>query len=738
MLMVMTNLMQRPPSAGVTPSPRRTIVVGMAGWSLRHPILAIVGWIALVVLCVLGGNLAGTHKATDTQLTAGEAGRAAQMITAAGLDQNDTESVLISSTSGARLTATGIRGVQAATRTALESLPIVKSVAPPILSADHSLALVSVELVADVDASGDNAPLRTAVAAVGTHYPGLRLETTGPLTINADVDQQVSDDFSSALLLSLPITILILLIAFGALLAAGVPVLLGATSVLAAVGLYAATSHLLPDGGTTAEIILLIGMAVGVDYSLFYLKREREERRHGRTGSQALVIAAATAGHAVVTSGGAVMVAMAGLFLLGDLNFASVATGAIIVVALAVLGSLTVLPAVLGLLGERVDRPRIPLLSRLTLTDRPPRVWPLVLRPALRFPKLTLLIGVAGMLLLAWPATSLHLKNSTEADLPQTLPGVAAYHRLVTAFPGDQSHLSVVAQGPSGAAVVRRVEADISGLPGFGHDPEVSRAGDTFLLTVAIPYDADSDAARDALTSMRDTIVPAATAGQQGVQVAVGGSIAANVDYVDELTTRAPWVFVFVLLMTFLLMTMVFGSVVVGLVTVAANLLSAGAAFGVLALVFQSRWGASLLGFHLSGGVIAWIPVFLFVVLFGLSMDYHVLVISRIKEAADRGVPIREAVRDGITGSASVITSAAAVMIGVFAIFAGLHLVEFKELGVGLGVAVFLDAIVVRILILPAMMSLLGEANWWTPRFLARRLPSKATTAQPVDDGAAH
>ena len=734
--MVMTNLMQREPAAPAAPATKPTFVVGVAGWSLRHPVVAILGWIALVVLCVVGGNLAGMRQASDAQLTAGEAGRAAQMITAAGLEPNDTESVLITSVSGGRLTAGTIRDVETSAKAALRALPIVESVAPPQLSDDGTVALLSVELVADAEnTNDDSAPLRAAMAAVNTHYPGLRLETTGSATINADVNQQISDDFSSALVLSLPITVVILLIAFGALLAAGVPVLLGASSVLAAVGLYTATSHVLPDGGTTAEIILLIGMAVGVDYSLFYLKRDREERRRGRTPAQALTVAAATAGHAVVTSGGAVIVAMAGLFLLGDLNFAGVATGAIIVVALAVLGSLTVLPAVLGLLGERVDRPRIPLLSRLTLSGRPARVWPRLLRPALRFPVLTLIVGVAGMLFLAWPATSLHLKNSTEADLPQNLPGVAAYNRLTTAFPGDQSHLSVAVRGADSATVVRRIEAEISGRPGFGPGPEISRAGDTVLLTVPVPFETDSDQARAALTTMRQSVVPA-VAGEPGVEVAVGGPIAANVDYVHEISSRAPWVFAFVLLMTFLLMTFVFRSVVVGLVSIAANLLSAAAAFGVLALVFQSRWGAELLGFHQSGGVIAWIPVFLFVVLFGLSMDYHVLVISRIKEAADRGVPIRAAVQDGITGSASVITSAAAVMIGVFAIFAGLHLVEFKELGVGLGVAVFLDAIVVRILILPALMSLLGEANWWAPRFL-RRPPVTHPTAPLTADGRA-
>lgn len=702
---------------------RTTLVVGLAGWSLRHPVLAVGGWLVLVVISVVGGNLAGLHQATDAQLAPGETGRAAAMIQAAGLQGHDTESVLITAKAGSRPDRTALDDAVAQVIAALTPLPMVTEVSAAVSSSDLAARLVPVTVADGVD---DPKPLLAAVSRVAAQYPAVQIDVTGSLTIQADVDQQLARDFSSALLLSLPITIVILLLAFGALLAAGVPVLLGASSVISAVGLYTVASHVLPDGGTAAEMILLIGMAVGVDYSLFYLKREREERQAGRTGRDALIVSAATAGHAVVTSGCAVMVAMAGLFLLGDVNFSSMALGAIIVVALAVLGSLTVLPAMLGLLGERVDRPRIPLLSRLTMSGRPARVWPMLLRPALRFPAVTLLLGVAGMLMLAWPATSLHLKVSTAADLPQSLASVAGYERLTTAFADQRSSVTVVANGEPAQvrAFAARIRTAVTGDPAFGADPEVRGVTGTSVLSVAVPYAEDSKQAGAALHTVRSTLVPQALAGMTGIQVAVGGSIAWNVDYLQELSTGAPCVIGFVLLMTFLLMTWSFRSVVVGVVTVAANLLSAGAAFGVLALVFQSRWGADLLGFRPTGGVIAWIPVFLFVILFGLSMDYHVLVISRIREATDRGLPIRDAVRSGVSASASVITSAAAVMIGVFAIFAGLHMVEFKELGVGLGAAVLLDVVVVRILILPALMSLLGRANWWAPAFVSRLHPS--------------
>lgn len=703
-------------STAVVERPASRPPVRLTTWSLRHPLPAIVGWVLLVVLCTAIGSWTGMRQATSAQLTAGEAGRAETMVSAAGLTEPDTETVVFGGSG--RLPAATVAAVRTDLALTMSRVPGVAAVGAPVLSADGSTAIVAVTLTnsgADADA------LRQALDRVSARHPGLALSSTGSVTIDADVDAQLSSNFRTALVLSLPITIVILLLAFGALLAAGVPVLLGASSVLAAVGLYTAASHLLPDGGSTAELILLVGMAVGVDYSLFYLKREREERRRGRSGPMALRIAAATAGHAVVTSGFAVAVAMAGLFLLGDVNFAAMAVGGIFVVGLAVLGSLTFLPAVLSLVGDRVDRPRLPLIGRWLAADRPARWWPRVLRPVLRFPVAALVLGVGLLLAIAWPAHHLQLKNSTVADLPQHLPSVVAYDRVVADFPDQQSTLEVAARGTGARTVIGRVVAATDGNQQFGRDVQVATAGTTTVARVPVPFAGNSAGARSALATLRSTIVPAAVAGVPGVEVAVGGGIAADADYLDLISTRAPWVILFVVAFTFVLMAWTFRSVVVGLVTILANALSAAAAFGILALVFQSSWGARLLGFHLTGAVIAWIPVFLFVLLFGLSMDYHVLVISRIKENVDRGLSTREAVREGITASASVISSAAAVMIGVFAIFAGLSMVEFKELGVGLGAAVLLDVVVVRIMVLPALMTLLGRANWWAPAFLARR-----------------
>ena len=570
---------------------------------------------------------------------------------------------------------------------------------------------------------------------------GIRIQATGGDLIDEDVNDTLAHSFSTALTVSLPVTLLIMLVAFGALLAAGIPVLLGVTSVLSAVGLYAVASHAFPDGGQTAEVILLVGMAVGVDYSLFYLRREREERAAGRSESAALATAAATAGRAVVTSGLAVCIALAGMFLTNDTTFTAMAVGTIAVVLLAVLGSLTVLPAVLSLLGRRVDRPRIPLLWRLAARARRGSIVRTLLRPALRHPVVTAAVSLVGLVAIIVPAFGLQLRTDSVADLPDSMPSVVAYQDLVAAFPSQSMPDSVVVSAPpeQAAAVkdaVAQLVARVSGDTSFAGDPVVRSTATTTVIEIAVPGDPESTPAKDALALLRGTIVPSTVGAVPGASVAVGGATAMSVDAIGHLSSRTPLVVGFVLVLTLVLMTLAFSSLAMGLVTIVVNLLSAAAAFGVLVGVFQHRWAEGLLGFHSTGGVIFWIPVFLFVILFGLSMDYHVLVVSRIKEAADRGVDPRQAVADGVAGSAGVVTSAAVVMIAVFAIFAGLPMIEFKELGIGLATAILLDAVVIRILLLPALLAILGRHAWWSPRWLARVLPSRTWDihdVQPTD-----
>lgn len=475
---------------------------------------------------------------------------------------------------------------------------------------------------------------------------------------------------------------------------------------------------------------MLIGMAVGVDYSLFYLKREREERRAGRGHIDAIEVAAATSGHSVLFSAFAVLVSMGSLFLVGDAVFSSLAAGGIIVVAVAMLGSLTVLPALLAKLGSRVDRPRVPLLWRLTNRDGEPRLWLWLLSPALAHPKRTLAITVAILAVIAAPAFGLTLRSSGLQTLPRSVPAVAVTDRIVHAFPDQNASLDVVVSAPAAQSTtvehaLDRLRATVARQPLFGAQAGQVRASAdrrTHAVAVDIQHPDGTPAARHALAELRRTILPHQLSGIGSVRYGVTGSVADSVDYSAHQSKKLPYVVGFVLLLTFVLMSVTFRSVVIGLTAIAVNLLSAGVAFGVLALVFQHSWAQGILRFHSNGAVVSWIPLFLFAVLFGLSMDYHVFVVSRIAEAVRRGMSTRDAVHDDISRSAGVVTSAAVVMMSVFAVFATLHMVEMKQMGVGLTVAVAIDALVIRTLVLPSVMILLGRANWW-PSQVSRHGP---------------
>jgi putative drug exporter of the RND superfamily len=469
-----------------------------------------------------------------------------------------------------------------------------------------------------------------------------------------------------------------------------------------------------------------MGMAVGVDYSLFYVKRAREERQRGRTHLDAIEIAAETSGHSVLVSGAAVIVSMLGLFMVRDLVFSSLAAGSIVVVAVAVLGSLTVLPAVLVKLGRAVDRPRVPILWRLATQTREPRLWPAILKPALHRPGRTFVVAIVLLGALAVPALGMKLSSDTAKSLPASIPEVQTLNRLTAAFPSSTTTQYVVVEAPAAQApvVVRRLEtlrtqADRNPLFHGGTGDERVRSsanGRVHVLDVDTPHDPESAQAHQALDVLRGQLAPRVTSGLAGAHAWVGGETAESVDEDAHLSAGLPWVVGFVVLLTMLIMGWVFRSLVIAVTTAFVNMLSAGAAFGVLVLVFQHTWAEGLLGFTSTGAVINWIPLFTFAVLFGLSMDYHVFVISRIREAAAEGLSTPEAVKRGITRSAGTVTSAAIVMVSVFAIFASLHMVEMKELGLSLAVAVLIDALVIRVIVLPALMTMLGRWNWWPGR----------------------
>ncbi|HEY7268171.1 MAG TPA: MMPL family transporter, partial [Solirubrobacterales bacterium] len=532
----------------------------------------------------------------------------------------------------------------------------------------------------------------------------------------------ISDDFAKAETLSIPITLLILVVAFGALVAAGIPVILAISAVMAAIGLVSIPSQIFPVDDAIGSVILLIGMAVGVDYSLFYLRREREERARGRSPREAIDAAAATSGRAVLVSGLTVIAAMAGMALGGSSVFLSFGIGTLLVVAVALLGSLTVLPALMSLLGDKMEKGRIPFLSRRRRAGES-RAWSAVVRTVMRRPAIAILVAGGALVALAIPAFGMNVKTTGLEEFPKGFSTIQTYEKIQDLYPSEHPSADLVVQADNvrSPAVIGAIDEVGSKARSEGAAigaPEVRVNRDATVASVSLPLAGDGENAKSkhALAELRDSLIPAAFDGT-GAKVDVGGDVASNVDWQDSMKSHLPLVFGFVLALSFLLLLVTFRSIVIPFTSIALNMLSVGAAYGLLVLVFQHGFAQGLLGAH-SDGITSWLPLFLFVVLFGLSMDYHVFILSRIKELVDRGTPTEQAIERGIGSTAGTVTSAAIVMVAVFSIFATLSFIEFKQMGVGLAAAVLIDATLIRGVLLPATMKLLGERNWYLPSWL--------------------
>ncbi|MFG2130919.1 MMPL family transporter [Streptomyces sp. NPDC048751] len=705
--------------------------VRMARWSARHPWRAIVGWLVFVALCLGAGSAVGTNSARTADYRVGEAGRAETLAAEAGLERRATEQVLISARSGA-LDQGAARAAAKDLTARMKRLPEVASVAAPLLSDDRAILMVEVALKGEErDAKDKVAAVTEQTSAVQRSHPGLLLQETGSPSISKGVDQQRADDLALSEAITLPVTLITLLIVFGSVTMAGVPLLLALSSIAAAIGLAMVASHLSPDAGVGTNVILMIGLAVGVDYTLFYLKREREERARsgGRLGSEALVeLAAATSGRAVVVSGLAVVASTATLYLASDVIFSSLATGTIVVVLVAVASSLTALPALLVKLGQRSERRERRRAERGKPVRRVRgegggRLWAALLRPAARHPLATLCVSVLGLLALAAPLAGLKITEMSRDTHSRDIPAMRVYDRLNEAFPEQRvTHQVVVradaSRAPEVAAALREVArlADTDKLFTGASRTRTSADHRTSVLELKVPYLGNSEQAYDSLDHLRDDYLPATVGRVDGAEFGVSGDVARYADYPAHQNGKLPLVLGALLLVTFGMTVYAFRSVVLGLLGVGLNLLSAAAALGLLVLVFQGTWAEGLLDFRSTGSIGSRVPLFLFVILFGLSMDYQVFVVSRIREAVLAGVPTRQAVLDGLRSSASVVTSAAAVMTTVFVSFVFLHIIEMKQIGFVLAAAVLIDAFVVRVLVLPSVMLLLGEASWWPSR----------------------
>ncbi len=719
-------------------------LTGAAGrWSATHPWTAILAWLGCVVVLLLTGHLAGTVQVASEETGSGQTAQAQQMMSR-DFPLRANEYVLFESGS-LQVSAPAYQAAIRDVLTRIQATGRVTQIRSPLdpgnanqISANRHAALLQFQLTGNiVDDATRVVPVLAAVQAAAAAHPQVQMAETGDATITKAVNDTVFRDLRRAEMLSFPITLVVLLIAFGAVVAALLPLALALMAILAATGLVAFTSHLSGETTQASSVMLCIGLAVGVDYSMFYVKRQREERAAGRPVLDAIEVAAATSGRSVLISGLTVLVAMSGMLLTGNKVFYGMAQAAMLVVAAAVIGSLTLLPALLALLGDRVDRGQLPFISRLRRPAGQSRVWTAILDRVLAHPALTAGAAASLLVVLALPVLRLHTAEPGVSDLPQNTTALQTYNRIQQVFPGGPAPAQVVVEAPdvTSPAMVAAGQAFQRAALASGQMNQpitfiVNPAHTAAIIQVPLAGTGEDQASVNALATLRDQVLPATLGKIPGVQVAVGGLTASTVDFNTLMGQRSGWIFAFVLLLAFILLLISFRSLVIPVTSVVLNLLSVGAAYGVVVALFQWGWGQSLFGFTSTHSIASWLPLFLFLVLFGLSMDYHVFILSRIRESYDRTGDTDQAVAHGIKISAGVVTAAAVIMVFVFLTFATMSMVQLKEMGVGLAVAVLLDATIVRALLLPATMKLLGRYNWYLPRWL-RWLPQVSSSTPP-------
>jgi uncharacterized membrane protein YdfJ with MMPL/SSD domain len=720
---------------------RENLAARAGRWSARHWKAAVFGWLGFVLVAFALGNVVGTDSLSVNEPGPGESGRVQQILNDK-FEQPAKELVLVQSSSLTARSAQFHATVGDVIRR-LEAQPNVTNVESPLapgntgrVSSDGRSALVQFDIRGKSEDAQDKVePILATVANAQSAHPQFTIEEFGGGSVNKGISDQFGKDLVKAGLLSIPVTLGILLLTFGALVAAGIPLLLALTSVLAAIGLLALPSKVLPMDDAVNAVVLLIGLAVGVDYSMFYLKRAREERAAGRAETASIEAAAATSGRSVLISGFTVIVAMAGMFISGDKTFEGFAAATMLVVAISVLGSLTVLPALLSKLGDRVNKGRVPFLRSPDQRVGESRFWGAIVERVLRRPLLSGVLAAGLLIALAVPALRLQTTQNSIESYPRSLAVIRTYDKIQKAFPGDAVAAQVLVEAPdvrSGAArsAIRelRRRALASGEMFRPIEVDVNSAGTVALISIPIAGNGTNSASKHAVNTLRDDLVPA-TVGRLPDTTGVGGMTASSIDFEHQFRQRTPYVFAFVFALTFALMLLAFRSIVLAVKAIVLNALSVAAAYGILVLVFQDGIGRGLIGAS-SGGIESFMPMFLFVILFGLSMDYHVFILSRIREGVDHGMSTDEAVEHGIKTTAGVVTSAAIVMVLVFAVFITLSFDLLKQFGVGLAAAVLIDATIIRAVLLPASMKLLGDWNWYLPSWL-EWLPRVAVATEP-------
>ena len=721
----------------------RNLAARAGRWSATHRKTAILGWILFVVLATLIGGKVGQQNLESSKMGNGESKRHDVIVDNANFPDEIGERVLIQGKGSVTADSPQVTAAVKDVVNRLEQIKGVENIESPLnaqqrantVSKDGRSVLVTFTMPGKAETKEETEALEhladapvAAVAAVQKAHPELRVEEHGGASEQKALGAQQRADEAKEKQFSMGGTLLILLLTFGALVAAGIPLLLGVTSIAATMGLLAPLSQLSPLHAAVAQVVMLIGLAVGVDYAMFYLRRMLEEQDKGRSPEAALDVAAATSGRAVLISGFTVIAAMAGMFFSGNAIFSSFGIGTILVVAVAMIGSLTFLPAVLSYLGQKgwLEKGRLPFIAKRRHKNKgESRVWNAILNRVLARPVLSVVLAGGLLVALAIPALGMQFKEAGTEGMSRSQPIIQTLDRIDAAFPGGSLPATVAIQAkdvtaPEVQTAIKQLH-DKAIATGQLTEPtavDVNADKTVAVVSFAIKGKGTDAASERSLETLRDDVVPATVGKLDNTQVAVGGMTAWSKDFLDTMKSHLPLVFAFVLAMAFILLLVTFRSIVVPIKAIILNLLSVGAAYGILTLVFQDGHGEKLLGFNSVGGITPWLPLFLFVVLFGLSMDYHVFVLSKVRELVDRGRSTEEAVAEGIKSTAGVITSAAAVMVVTFGAFATGSDQQMKQLGVGLAAAILIDATIVRAVLLPATMKLLGERNWWLPKRL--------------------
>ena len=729
----------------------RMVAERIAGWAMTHRETAVFGWLGLVLLALVASMVVTGSDAPN--YSPGGAGRAERQLNSQdGEYLPYHENVLIQayepgpSFADSPALRAAAQDLVAELGRHPEAVGDVRSPLSPsgrgYVSADGRSGLVSFTVLWPLEEF--DAHMATATAAVGAvaaRHPQVRVVQAGDRSLTAAVDSAVKDDLGRSHLLALPFVLIILIVVFGSLVAASLPVLLTLTGVVAALSLVMVIAKVVPVNSAASALILLIGVAVGVDYSLFYLRRYREERRAGRDDDTALRITARTSGHVVLISGGTVILCLTGLLFTGLGVFVGGTVALALVVGIAMIGSVTVLPAVLAWLRHRVDKGRVPWFGRGRTAARESRLWSAVAHRVSRRPVLWGGLATLALIVVALPAFHMNLQDAAAIDsLPRSKPAVDAAVRMNEAFPGTPVPAQVVvwredgtpADTPQVRQAVDGLRRQIAASDGLLAEPvTVDRVRDIVVVRVPVAGSSTDERSARALRYLRDTAIPATFGALPGVDADVAGKTAQVEDFNAQLRDNTGLVFAFVLVLAFVLLVLAFKSPALALVSILLNVLSIAAAYGVLTWVFQDGNLSSALGFTPYGGVISWLPLFMFVVVFGLSMDYHIFILSRIRERWLAGSSPREATVEGLGHSAGVVSSAAVIMVAVFCVFITLTSIENKMIGLGLAVAILLDATVIRGVLVPAALTLLGDRAWRVPGWL-RWLPGESPEPQPA------